>query len=110
MFNKTASELAESWISFVYIALSSLLAYLLWKLVPLIGREVRIVYWQRKIPPPPLKTLKSKIVGAPFFDFYPSIAHFVSIEKCKFVVIFLFWKIISYTTFNDLFSQFSHSY
>lgn len=107
MQNKTAFELPERWNSwrFAYIALSLLLAYLLWKLVPLIAKEVRIAYWQRKIPAPPVKTFMSKIVGAPFFDFYPSVAHFVSIEKCTFVYSLLPNHIIHY--FNDFFTVFT---
>lgn len=85
-----------SWIPWriVYIVILFSLSYLLWQLVLLIRREVRLAYWHRKIPAPPLITLMSKIVGAPFFDFYPSIAHFVSVEKCKFAFYFISKSIV----------------
>lgn len=67
----------------VYIGVLFALSYLLWRLALLIKAELRIAYWHRKIPAPPLITWMSRIVGAPLFDFYPSVAHFVSVEKCK---------------------------
>lgn len=65
----------------VYIGVLFALSYLLWRLALLIKAELRIAYWHRKIPAPPLITWMSRIVGAPLFDFYPSVAHFVSVEK-----------------------------
>ena len=58
-------------------------AFLVWQIAVRIYREARLAYWHRKIPSAPVKTLLSKLVGAPFFDYYPSIADKVSPEKCK---------------------------
>lgn len=60
-----------------------LLLYLLVRLVVRLYAEVRLAYWHRKIPGARCKSLLSQIVGAPFFDFYLSVSHIVSIEKCK---------------------------